>query len=128
MFTIDLMSRTPVYEQIVKQTENLILMGVLKPGDKMPSVRSLSLGLSVNPNTIQKAYTQLDMRKIIHTVPGKGSYVSEHAEEIIGKHSRERLEGLSSVLRELALAGVEKSEILTVVDEIFNKEHTGRGE
>ena len=63
MFVIDVMSRVPVYEQLINQVEEQILTGLLNSGDKMPSVRSLSVSLSINPNTIQKAYTELDRRK-----------------------------------------------------------------
>ena len=59
MYQIDVMSRTPVYEQIIRQTEDFILKGIVNAGDKMPSVRSLSVELSVNPNTIQKAISEL---------------------------------------------------------------------
>ena len=57
MFVVDVMSRVPVYEQIIKQVEEQVLTGILKEGDKLPSVRSLSVKLSINPNTIHKAYT-----------------------------------------------------------------------
>lgn len=123
MFIIDLMSRVPVYEQIIRQTESHILMGILKPGDKMPSVRSLSIHLSVNPNTIQKAYTQLDMRKIIHTVPGKGSFVSDDAITVIEKSSRKQLDDLTNVVHNLAIAGVRKEEIMEVIDQVFASVH-----
>ena len=72
MFVIDVMSRVPVYEQIINQVEEQIMTGILKEGDKMPSVRSLSVKLSTNPTTIQKAYSELDRRQMIVTVPGKG--------------------------------------------------------
>ena len=58
MFQIDIMSRIPVYEQLIRQTEKFILLGVLKEGDKLPSVRQLSAELSINPNTIQKAFSR----------------------------------------------------------------------
>ena len=64
MFVVDVMSRVPVYEQIIKQVEEQVLTGILKEGDKLPSVRSLSVKLSINPNTIQKAYTELDRRQL----------------------------------------------------------------
>ena len=64
---IDSMSRQPVYEQIVDQVEQMILSGLMRPGEQLPSVRSLSLELSINPNTIQKAYAELDGRGIIYT-------------------------------------------------------------
>ena len=72
MFRIDGMSRTPVYEQIIEQVEKLITLGIMSPGDQLPSVRSLSIELSVNPNTIQKAYSELDAKGIAHSVPGRG--------------------------------------------------------
>ena len=76
MFQIDNMSRTPVYEQIITQVEKFILGRLLSAGDQLPSVRSLSVELSVNPNTIQKAYGELDVRGIVTTVPGRGCFVS----------------------------------------------------
>ena len=66
---IDSMSRQPVYEQIVDQVEQMILSGLMRPGEQLPSVRSLSLELSINPNPIQKAYSELDGRGIIYTLP-----------------------------------------------------------
>ena len=72
MFKIDIMSRVPVYEQIIEQMEKFILTGILSAKEQVPSVRSLSVELSVNPNTIQKAYSDLDRREIIYSVPGRG--------------------------------------------------------
>ena len=80
MFVIDLMSRVPVYEQIINQVEEKILIGVLKAGDKMPSVRSLSIELSINPNTIQRAYAELERQGYIYSVKGRGSFVSENGQ------------------------------------------------
>ena len=81
---IDSMSRQPVYEQIVDQVEQMILSGLMRPGEQLPSVRSLSLELSINPNTIQKAYAELDGRGIIYTLPGRGGFVSQNAPELPG--------------------------------------------
>ena len=88
MFVIDVMSRVPVYEQIINQVEEQIMTGILKEGDKMPSVRSLSVKLSTNPNTIQKAYSELDRRQMIVTVPGRGSFISSDALAALGGHVR----------------------------------------
>ena len=120
MFVVDVMSRVPVYEQIIKQVEEQVLTGILKEGDKLPSVRSLSVKLSINPNTIQKAYTELDKRQLIITVPGKGSFISEKAIEIVGANSREKMTELNKIIRELALAGVTKEEIINNIEEVFN--------
>ena len=120
MFVVDVMSRVPVYEQIIKQVEEQGLTGILKEGDKLPSVRSLSVKLSINPNTIQKAYTELDRRQLIITVPGKGSFISEKAIEVVGANSREKMTELNKIIRELALAGVTKEEIINNIEEVFN--------
>ena len=110
MFVIDVMSRVPVYEQIINQVEEQIMTGILKEGDKMPSVRSLSVKLSTNPNTIQKAYSELDRRQMIVTVPGKGSFISPDA-----------LEALGVIVRELALAGISKDEIIENVNKVYEE-------
>ena len=120
MFVVDVMSRVPVYEQIIKQVEEQVLTGILKEGDKLPSVRSLSVKLSNNPNTIQKAYTELDRRQLIITVPGKGSFISEKAIEVVGANSREKMTELNKIIRELALAGVTKEEIINNIEEVLN--------
>jgi len=120
MFVIDVMSRVPVYEQIMNQVEEQILIGMLKEGDKMPSVRSLSVKLSINPNTIQKAYTELDRKHLIVTVPGKGSFVSEKAREAVLAASRSKMTELLEIVREMALAGISKEEIIDMVNQVYS--------
>ncbi len=76
MITIDYQSKTPLYEQIVERFQMLILKGILKPDEQLPSVRSLALKLAINPNTIQKAYTQLEQLGYIYPIKGRGNFVS----------------------------------------------------
>ena len=121
MFVIDVMSRVPVYEQIINQVEEQIMTGILKEGDKMPSVRSLSVKLSTNPNTIQKAYSELDRRQMIVTVPGKGAFISPDALEALGVKVREKLPKLNQIVRELALAGISKDEIIENVNKVYEE-------
>ncbi len=121
MFTIDVMSRVPVYEQLIKQVEDQVLKGIMKEGDKMPSVRSLSMELSTNPNTIQKAYTELDRKGIVVSVPGKGSFISAKAVKIVGNQSKEQFSELKEIVRKLAYAGVSKSEITDMIEEVYKK-------
>ena len=109
------MSRQPVYEQIVDQVEQMILSGLMRPGEQLPSVRSLSLELSINPNTIQKAYAELDGRGIIYTLPGRGGFVSQNAPELLAEARRSRLGTVRELARELALAGVPEDEVLACV-------------
>ena len=112
---IDSMSRQPVYEQIVDPVEQMILSGLMRPGEQLPSVRSLSLELSINPNTIQKAYAELDGRGIIYTLPGRGGFVSQNAPELLAEARRSRLGTVRELARELALAGVPEDEVLACV-------------
>lgn len=119
MFSIDSMARKPVYEQIIDQTEKFILTGVLSSGDQLPSVRSLSLELIINPNTILKAYSDLDHQGIIRPVPGKGYFVCENAKSILSERYRLRLINLRQQITELAMAGIEKDEILSLVENVF---------
>lgn len=123
MFSIDPMARKPVYEQIIEQTEKFILTGALSPGDQLPSVRSLSLELSINPNTILKAYADLDNRGIVRSVPGKGYFVCEGAKSTLADRYRLRLTPLRQEIAELAMAGIEKHEILSLVEAVFESQH-----
>ncbi len=115
MFQIDAMSRTPVYEQIVCQMERFITSGVLKPGDQLPSVRGLSIELRINPNTIQKAYSELDAHGVIHSVPGKGCFVCENAVDVLCHAKRKQIDAFSLLATELASAGIEEEELLACV-------------
>lgn len=121
MFKIDVMSEKPIYEQIIEQVEQFILIGILNPNDKIPSVRSMSTKLLVNPNTIQKAYSELDNKGIICSVPGRGCFVSEEAVNILNKNKREKLSELEKMVFELAIAQVEKKEINECVDRAYEK-------
>lgn len=119
MFQIDVLSRTPVYLQLIEQTERLILSGVLTPGAQMPSVRSLSIELSVNPNTIQKAYSELDVRGLICAVPGRGCFVTPLAPQLLQQRARKQLPELGELLQKLKISGVSKEEILQCVEDVY---------
>lgn len=76
MIVLDYQDRRPIYEQIVDKFQLLIIRGVLEPEEQMPSVRHLAMELSINPNTIQKAYAVLEQQGYIYSVKGKGNFVS----------------------------------------------------
>ncbi len=71
MISVDNFSRIPVYQQIIDEIKEDIIVGVLSPGEQLSSVRELSIGLSINPNTVQKAYIELERQGLIYSVPGK---------------------------------------------------------
>lgn len=122
MYQIDNQSRRAVYEQIIEQVEKYILTGVLCGGEKMPSVRNLSMELHVNPNTVQRAYTELERKDIIATMPGRGTFVSEQAVDLLKKLRRENLADLRPLIWELALSGVKKEEITELIEQIYKGE------
>ena len=122
MFQIDPMSRTPVYEQLVTQIERLVLSGVLPPGSPLPSVRSLSVELAINPNTKQKAYGELNSKGVIQSVPGRGAFVSTDIESFRADSTRLRLTELEKMLKELKTSGVTGQEILLTVDSVYRED------
>ncbi|OUP16217.1 GntR family transcriptional regulator [Lachnoclostridium sp. An196] len=80
MILIDYSDRRPIYEQVTEKIAELIIRGVLPPESQLPSVRSLAMDLSINPNTIQRAYQELERKGYTYSVPGKGSFVSQKTE------------------------------------------------
>ncbi|WML50067.1 GntR family transcriptional regulator [Neobacillus sp. PS3-34] len=76
MFELDLRSRKPIYEQLVDKLKELIINEVMMPDEQLPSVRTLAQQLTINPNTIQKAYRELEVQGFIYSIKGKGSFVN----------------------------------------------------
>ncbi len=121
MFRIDPLSRQPVYEQLIEQLEKLVLTNLLPPDSQLPSVRSLSMELSINPNTIQKAYSDLDVRGIIYSVPGIGCFVAKNAAEILQTHMRRKLESLRLLAEDLALAGIPEEDLIKTIHSVYQE-------
>ena len=122
MVTIEKMSRIPVYEQIVEQTERMLLSGEMKPGDPMPSVRGLAAELGVNPNTIQKAYTELEHRGMTTSVPGRGSFLREDAtEQLVAYLNETALPEFKNMLKGMLIAGASKEESLVFIEKILDE-------
>ena len=80
MIILDYQDRRPIYEQVVQKIQLLIVRGVLAPNSQLPSVRKLATELSINPNTIQRAYAELEQQGFIYPVKGRGNFVSPDAE------------------------------------------------
>ena len=122
MYQIDNQSRQAVYEQIVHQVEKYVLTGVLGNGEKLPSVRQLSIELNVNPNTVQRAYTELERSGVIVTAPGRGAYVCDQAAILLRERRREMvLTDLKELVAELKLAGLEKPQVLQIIEEMYQE-------
>lgn len=119
MIIIDKNSHIPIYEQIVTRIERLIERGVLGSGDKIPAVRTLAQELTVNPNTVQKAYTDLESAGITESVHGVGRFVSQNAVNIITARRNERRQRLYDTLKRFYELGIDRGEILDIVKEIY---------
>lgn len=115
MIIIDKQSRVPIYEQLIEAIEQEILNGFWQPGELIPSVRSLSVELSVNPNTIQKAYNELERLQITYSVPGVGRYISTDAVSIVRKQKANAQEALQQVILDLKASGMPLEELLETV-------------
>lgn len=111
MNLIDYQDPRPIYEQITEQYKLLVLKGVLSPGEQMPSVRKLAMELAANPNTVQRAYAELERQGIIYTVKGKGSFVSGNI-SLKEQKKRELRERLQRIVREAGEIGIGLDELM----------------
>jgi len=118
MISLDYRDKRPIYEQVVEKLKKLIVCGALESNSKLPSVRALAIELSVNPNTIQRAYAQLEQDGYLYTVVGRGNYVTGEAEWKKGR--------IQQVLREYEEAlikaketQVPRKELLALWDRIY---------
>ena len=118
MITIDYQDRRPIYEQIVQRYEMLILRGILAPDTQLPSVRQMAQELSINPNTIQKAYAILESRGYIYPVKGRGNFVSGNA-ALIERKKETWKNGLSAHLKEGLDLGVTREELSGLIDSLY---------
>lgn len=120
MISIDYQSKLPLYEQIAQRFQTLILKGVLAPGGQMPSVRTLAVELSINPNTIQKAYSLLEQQGYIYPVKGRGNFVSESS-ALVQQEKESLLEDVRRLAEEGKELGIQRTELIQVIDRIYRK-------
>ena len=121
MFVIDPMARTPIYEQLIRQTEQLLLCGALRPGDALPSVRALSMQLSINPNTVQRAYADLCQSGLVISIPKKGCFIANQARERLTARTQDRLFAFAENVRELRLTDVTADTLHTIIDRVYTE-------
>lgn len=118
MIILDYKDRRPIYQQIVEQISGLILNGILKPDEKMPSVRSLAMDLSINPNTIQRAYTELEREGFLYSVKGRGNFVS-YSPELLEQRKIETLKEVRTVLEKAKNNQIEQEEIIALMENVY---------
>ena len=120
--TIDLKDHRPIYEQLIDQIMDLVLHGVMQPGEQLPSVRSLAGELAINPNTIQKAYAELERRGITYSVPGRGSFVSAELDVVTEEHKSRILGAARSLLEEARATGMTAQDFLPLIGQVWKEE------
>ncbi|MEF9958628.1 MAG: GntR family transcriptional regulator [Niameybacter sp.] len=122
MFIVDVRSTKPIYEQIVDQVKEQALKGILKGGDQLPSVRQLASMLTINANTVSKAYQELERQKIIETIRGRGTFVCTLQVKKVDEEKMEALyQTLKNICIELHYMGLQEEEIIQQVDKVFKE-------
>ena len=121
MIILDYKDRRPIYEQLVEKLEDLIVRDVLEQDSQMPSVRNLAMELSINPNTIQRAYAELERRGFIYTVKGRGSFVAK-SQGIMEQKRGELLKELEDLVGRAKFLQVAKETFLASAAEYYDKE------
>lgn len=111
MIFVDPKNPKPLYEQIQSSVRVQLMRGILLPHDKLPSVREFAQSAAINPNTIQKAYRELEAEGYVYCLPGRGCFVSEISHELKRKRIQEIMQMISPLVEELTFLGVDKSEI-----------------
>ena len=121
MINIDYSDRRPIYEQLVEKIKDLILLGVFEADMQMPSVRALAAELSINPNTIQRAYAELERDGVIYCVKGRGNFVAP-VNNLINKHKDKIKKQLGEVIIEAKKADIAYEEFEELVKTMYSQE------
>ncbi len=118
MIMLDYNDKRPLYEQIIHRFQTLILNGVLEPDAQLPSVRSLAIELSINANTIQKAYSELERGGFIYSVKGRGNFVRGD-ESLVKQQHEKTLKQLTQQLKYCKDIGITKQDLQNCLNAIF---------
>ena len=120
MINLDFRDGRSLHEQIESGIKELIINKVLKPDDKMPSVRELAVSLTINPNTVQRAYKQLETDGFIYSVKAKGNFVASF-EKSHSKRTEELYENLKSLVKEIKFMGENEASVTKIISEIYSE-------
>ena len=120
MIILDFRDRRPIYEQIVEKFQELMMLEVLETDEKLPSVRSIAADLSINPNTVQRAYAELERQGYIYSVKGKGSFVADIG-KLIDVRREDVRKQLDEAARQARISGISRKEFLLDAEEAYKK-------
>ena len=120
MILLDYKDSRPIYEQVVEKLQELMILGVLEEDCQMPSVRSLAMELSINPNTIQRAYSELERRGYLYSVKGRGSFVGSIRR--LREAKREELaQKMAALAKEAVGLDIRKEEFVSMAENGFQQ-------
>ncbi len=124
-FTLDQRSGVPAYRQIIDQVLGGIAAGALHPGDQLPTVRQLAVDLAINPNTVVRAYRELEIREVLATQQGTGTFLTDKKLPVDGMERRRRVAQLAGeMLARAGAEGIELSEIIGYLNELQSERRT----
>lgn len=121
MFQLDFRDRRPLYEQIKEKMKTLIISGVLKPDERIPSVRELAQSLTVNPNTVQKAYKDLETEGFIYSIRAKGNFVTPRNHSVYHPRREELLRELKKNVAELMYLNEPMEQLIDIIHATYEK-------
>ena len=121
MIRLDYRDARPIYEQVRDGLRSLMVTGVLAAGEKLPSVRSLATELAINPNTIQRAYMQLEQEGLIYPVKGTGNFIAD-SEEVRKLSKASYIKELKTLIRKGKAMGMEAEELIYIIRECYKEE------
>ena len=125
MILLDYKDHRPIYEQVVSKLEELMLLGIMKENEPLPSVRALAMDLSINPNTIQRAYVELERQGYIYSIKGKGSFVADN-DHVKEAGRQEVLQRQADLAKEACALGVTKEQLWEQIVRIYEENETER--
>jgi|ERR1700683_3364287 DNA-binding transcriptional regulator YhcF (GntR family) len=121
---LDLRSGVPVYRQIIDQVLGGISAGSLKPGDQLPTVRQLAVDLAINPNTVVRAYRELEIREVLATQQGTGTFITDkQPEKNELEHQRRVAQLVAELLAKAGAEGITMQELLVYINELQSEQN-----
>jgi len=115
MINLDYQNRTPIYEQIVLEIERYVSLGILKPRDQLMSIREMATTLGINPNTVKKAYTELENKGVITVISTKRAFITDNIKSVVDEKINSKINEIKNIIGELEKLGITKEEVISRV-------------
>lgn len=122
LLTINLRDKRPIYKQIVGGIKDMVLSGELRPDEQIPSVRQLATDMNINPNTIAKAYAELERSDILYSAAGRGFFVNPDLAEAYRAKEEEVKKTLILCVESAKKCGIKKERIVEIIEEIYGRD------